>query len=112
MNPLNSTIIANPVAQLYNYIPPEGDFKGQDDEEMLKNMYNVITRLELWGWLKTYEPEEGKGFMWSRSPEISRIMSATASDGHTGSSFAWTMRHMEAIAKKGWANYYKDKLLL
>jgi hypothetical protein len=114
MNPLNSTIITNPVSHLHNYIhiiPPEGDFKGHDDEKMLKSMYDAISRLKLWEWLKTYQPEEGKGFMWSRAPEISRISNEVISDGHSGSSFAWAMRQMETIAKKGWANYYKDILM-
>jgi hypothetical protein len=105
MNPLNSTIVTNPISIVQ--IPNEGDFKGHDDEKMLKNMYDAITRLKLWEWLKTYQPEEGKGFIWSDAPEIRRIINETA-EFHSGMSFAWTMRHMDAIAKKGWAHYYKD----
>jgi hypothetical protein len=114
MNPLNSTIITNPISSLHNYIhiiPPVGDFKGQDDEKMLKSMYDAITRLDLWGWLKTYKPEEGKGFAWSRAPEISRISNEVISDGHSGPSFAWAMRNMESIAKNGWEHYYKNIIL-
>jgi hypothetical protein len=113
MNPLNSTIITNPVVQ-YNYVhkfPPKGDFKGHDDEQMLKNMYDAITRLDLWDWLKTYKPEEGKGFLWSTADEITQISNAVLDDGHSGPSFAFCLRHMESIAKNGWEHYYKNILM-
>lgn len=113
MNPMSSTIIANPVIP-YNYIhiiPPEGDFKGHNEEKILKNMYDAISKLKLWEWLKTYRPEEGKGFMWSRAPEITQIGNAVVADGHSGASFAYAMRHMDTIAKKGWEHYYKNILI-
>jgi hypothetical protein len=85
-----------------------GDFTGHSEEKMLTNMYNAITELNLWHWLRTFTPEKKEGFMWSPAPEISQIghHPKVDSDGHSGASFAWCMRHMEVIAKEGWHHYY------
>ena len=58
---------------------------------------------------KTYEPEEGKGFMWSNHPNINNIgikmESLPNPPGHSGGSFAFTMRHLQYIAKNGIDSY-------
>jgi hypothetical protein len=81
----------------------KGDFSGHSDGEMLKHMYDAITELNLWKWLSEFTPEEGKGFMFSRCNEISQIAlhPKVDADRHSGASFAWCMRYMEEIAKKG-----------
>lgn len=80
------------------------------DAEMLQDMDNTITKLELWDWMKTYEPEEGKGFMFSFHPNIDLIRNNISYTGHSGSSYGWTMRTMELIAKKGWDNFKYERL--
>jgi hypothetical protein len=69
---------------------------------MLTDAYKAITECDLWDWMRTYSPEEGKGFMFSDHPNLKRIDKAMKFDGHSGSSYGWTMRNMESIAKHGW----------
>jgi len=97
-------------AQRVNAFPAGGDFTGHPDSKMLKNMYDTITELNLWDWLENFTPEKDKGFMWSPAPEIGQIghHPKVDSDGHSGASFAFCMRHMEVIAKKGWIDYYRE----
>jgi hypothetical protein len=88
----------------------EGDFSMRKDSVILKNMYDAITELNLWDWLSTFTPEDGKGFMFTQNSEITQIMlhNKVESDMHSGASFAWCMRHMEVIAKNGWDYYNKN----
>lgn len=88
------------------------DFSFISDEftrNIISNGYSAVNQLELWSWLKTYEPEEGRGFMWSNHPNISNIGNKMESlpnpPGHSGSSFAFTMRHLQYIAKNGIDSY-------
>jgi hypothetical protein len=69
---------------------------------MLRDMDAAITQCNLWEWLREYTPEEGKGFMFSHHPNLDKINAAMKYQGHSGSSYAWTMRQMEYIAKHGW----------
>lgn len=85
----------------------EGDFsfiKDTMSREMLEDGYSTISNLELWDWMKSYTPEEGKGFMFSSHENITKIGN-TMKTGHSGSSFGWTMRSLESIAKKGWESF-------
>ena len=98
-------------AQRTDYIiPVPGDFTGCSEAKMLKNMYDAITELDLWHWLHSFTPKEKEGFMWSPASEIGLIgrHPKVDSDGHSGASFAWCMRHMEVIAKNGWHYYYHE----
>jgi hypothetical protein len=108
----SSPIGTKPPAQRINAFPDEGNFTGHPDARMLKNMYDAITAHTLWDWLENFTPEKDKGFMWSSSPEIGRIGSSpiVEADGHSGASFAFCMRHMEVIAKKGWITYYREQI--
>jgi hypothetical protein len=69
---------------------------------MLKDAYEAITVCDLWDWMRTYSPEEGKGFMFTSHPNLDRIEKEMKFGGHSGASWGWTMRTMEAIAKRGW----------
>ena len=89
-----------------------GDFSSLGIEsyqaEMLSDAYKAITLCELWDYMKSYSPPEEQGFMFSQpSPEIARINQAMKYDGHSGSSYGYTMRVMEFIAKNGWNAYTK-----
>jgi hypothetical protein len=105
----SSPMMASSPAPRVNAFPAEGNFTGHSEARMLKNMYDAITELDLWDWLRTFTPEKDKGFMWSPAPEIGRISHhpKVDSDGHSGASFAFCMRHMEMIAKEGWHTYYR-----
>lgn len=90
-----------------------GDFTGHSEKKMLGNMYDAITELKLWDWLRTFSPKANEGFMWSPALEISQIGNhpKVDADGHTGATFAWCMRHMDTIAKKGWNQYHSEVII-
>lgn len=69
---------------------------------MLKDADAAITQCDLWNWLRDYTPEDGKGFMFSEHSNLTRINDAMKYSGHSGTSYGWTMRQMEYIAKHGW----------
>jgi hypothetical protein len=72
----------------------------EDSKMMIKDGINAVTVSEMWDWLKTYEPEEYKGFMFSTHPNLNKIGN-NMYGGHSGASYAWTMRQLEYIAKNG-----------
>ena len=68
---------------------------------MLKNAHQAITNAEAWDWIKNFQ---GQSFMFSNDAMIGKIsknMVALGYDGHSGSSYGWTMRCMEYLAKNG-----------
>jgi hypothetical protein len=69
---------------------------------MFRDAYEAISKCNLWEWLRTYSPEKDKGFMFSEHPNLTRINKSMKFDGHSGASYAITMRVMESIAKNGW----------
>lgn len=76
---------------------------------LVSNGYKAVSQLELMGWLKNYTPDTNEGFMFSKSPNIRKISEKMESlpdaPGHSGPSFADTMRHLEYIAKYGLDEY-------
>lgn len=80
-------------------------------DDMLKLAYTAISSVEGgWDFLKTYTPAHG--FMYSIPPpklqEINIAISKSY-EGHSGASYAITMRNMEYIAKNGCEAYCKKK---
>ena len=75
----------------------------------LQNMYNSITKNELWDWMKTFKPDEGNGFMFTTHPNINIISDDVHSDGHSGTTFALAMRIMQDIAINGFSKYMNPK---
>ena len=75
----------------------------------VENGYAAVSQLELWSWLKTFEPDEDDGFMFSSHPNVTNIGNKMESlpnpPGHSGSSFAFTMRDLQYIAKNGMEKY-------
>ena len=72
-----------------------------------KSAHQAISRCELWNFLRNFEPEDGKGFMFTRDvPELDRLNEEMSKDpvngGHSGASYGCTMRNMEFIAKHGY----------
>jgi hypothetical protein len=76
---------------------------------LISNGYTAVNQLELLGWLSNFCPRDREGFMWSSHPNIKKICDKMESlpdaPGHSGSSFAITMRHLEYIAKHGIEEY-------
>jgi hypothetical protein len=77
---------------------------------MILNGYLAAQRLELGDWFKTWEPEANRGFMFSRHPNIDKFIREIDSDGHSGCSFAWVCRNLQAYYndpvkfKEGWVS--------
>ena len=78
-------------------------------DKKLEKMFDVITKLDLWNWLKDFTPDENSGNMFGNSPEVSLIYRQVAEDGHSGISFAYCLMEMSYIAKIGVEEYYKLK---
>jgi hypothetical protein len=80
---------------------------GDNEKKMVQAGIDAVTGAEMWDWMKSYEPEEGKGFMYSDHPNLDKINSRMHKlyDGHSGSSYGWTMRQLEFIAKNGFTAY-------
>jgi hypothetical protein len=90
----------------------EGDFASLNlDEksvEYLQDAYDAITRLGLWKELSEFTPNKNEGFMFSSSPLLEKIRSEMKlMSNHSSSTYGWTMREIEFIAKNGWNNYVK-----
>ena len=82
-------------------------FVNNYSREYLVSAHKIVTRLELWNWLRNFTPKEGNGFMFTQGvPELDRlneeIYKDPVSSGHSGSSYGITMRNMEYIAKNGY----------
>lgn len=101
---------AKPALRTDIIYPRFGDFSGHPQAKMLTNICDAISELNLWSWVATFNPKENEGFMWSDAPEINQIgrHPKVESDGHSGASFAWCMRNMEIIIKKGWYKYHAE----
>jgi hypothetical protein len=64
---------------------------------------------DLWKFLSTYDPPSSQGFMFSSHPIMDKIIAATQV-GHSGSSMAFTMRHLQFLAKHGVQGYKEEYL--
>lgn len=75
------------------------------DAKMLQDADTVLTTLGLWEWLSEFNPHQGEGFMFTHHPNLNRIIDAMTFQGHSGASFAWTLRTMQKLARLGWARF-------
>ncbi len=99
-----------PAKRINAFPDPGSSFYPHPDHIMLKNMYDAISHLNLWDWLRDHMSDGAKDLMFSSAPEITAISQATEADGHSGASFALCMRQMEFIAKQGWIEYYRNNI--
>lgn len=86
-----------------------GDFSFINDDmwrRSLSNIYISITKLNLWDWLKSFDPPINKGFMFSNHINLKKIENELdyndPANGHSGASWGICMRNMSHIAKYGW----------
>ena len=70
----------------------------QEDAEILKR------EIDVWNYLSTYEPPRGEGFMFCRDIVVERVQ-YNMQVGHSGGSMAYTMRHIQLLAKIGFPEY-------
>lgn len=71
--------------------------------EMLTDAYKAVSQTESWDLIKQ-DPGSG-GFMFSQNSWMNPINTALTYSGHSGGSYAMTMRHMQYIAQNGWTAY-------
>ena len=71
----------------------------KSDIDMIKDAYNAIVVADLIIWFKNFEPDENKGFMFSSTPELTKINNLMTYTGHSGASYGWTMRQIHHIIK-------------
>jgi len=78
--------------------------------------YNVLDGIEavikttkqrescMWTYLRNNPPSDSTGYMFSNNPEFGAIMN-NMQVGHSGGSYAWTMRNLQHIASNGMDAY-------
>jgi hypothetical protein len=88
----------------------EGDFSFIRDDmsrTALSDAYSAIQKAEAWDLVKA-GPGEG-GFMFGGAAVRERIKPFYVDNvGHSGSSYAWTFRSMERLAKIGWTAFVAE----
>jgi len=75
--------------------------------EMLQDAYAAVQACDAWGWLMLFQPHPNEGFMFSADPMLTQI-SLAMKHGHSGASFALTMRILHDIARQGWESHTKS----
>ena len=83
--------------------------------DMLRDAMNAVvlaqgdpriseSETDVWNYMSIYEPPAGEGFMFSGDKVVSCIQ-ANMQVGHSGGSMAFTMRHLQLLAKIGLSEY-------
>ena len=78
-----------------------------DFRKSLNDMFNVIEEKELWDYIKNNPPSPETGYMFSNDDIINRIGNdpRVIGSGHSGATFAYSMRCMQRIANVGFAQF-------
>jgi hypothetical protein len=89
-----------------SYTPGDFSFVNEFERKMLEDAYRAVSVTESWDAMKA-DPGHG-GFMFSNNEHMKPINAALKYHYHSGASYAFTMRHMQLIAKNGWDVYVSD----
>jgi hypothetical protein len=86
------------------------------EKNMLDDAWAAMESVEgSWEYLARSDvPDKDSGFMFSRDPIITKIgnlVDKNGKIGHSGSSYGWTMRQMEYIAKNGFDAYVTLRIM-
>lgn len=76
--------------------------------DMVLSGYKTISRLNKWKYLYDFKVNNKTGFMFCDDTEMNNIMSHVSkdyNDNHSGSTMAFTMRHLQFIAYYGFIRY-------
>ena len=82
---------------------------GTDFRPCLLDMAQTTTRLGLWDWFKTENPPGDSGYMFWGHPNVNKISNGLKDNQHSGATFGYCMRQMQAIAKQGFETWNKPK---
>ena len=107
---MTTNMMTNPLIANDFFGNGEFEFLNESSRSYFQSAHQAISRCELWNWLRNFEPEDGKGFMFTTGvPQLERLREELAkdpvNDGHSGSSYSITMRNMEYIAKNGYTAF-------
>jgi hypothetical protein len=96
----------------YSFLPE----KLAHEKRMLEDAWAAMESVEgSWDYLARPDvPDPDGGFMFSRDSFLAKIgdqVDKNGTIGHSGSSYGWTMRQMEYIAKNGWDAYVTLRLV-
>ena len=92
-------------------LPGEVDFSFIADgmtRQLASTSYNSVTALNMWDFFQEFQPEEGKGFMFSNHPKLTQLenyIEKTYNVGHSGASWGCSMRIIQFIANNGVSKY-------
>ena len=75
-----------------------------------ENAKIVEKKIDVWNYLSVYDPPEGQGFMFSRGDLVVESVQNKMQVGHSGSSMALTMRHLQLLARIGLPEYRQGYL--
>lgn len=75
---------------MFEYISDE------HSRRMLTNGYNAAIKLEMQDFFKNESPPDGYGYMFWNNDQLRKLSQFLESDGHSGSSFAWVCRNLQA----------------
>lgn len=75
------------------------------ESTMLADAHQAVTKADMWEYLKLPDTPGKDGFMFTPAIELALITAEMQYQGHSGASFAWVMRQMEAIAKGSWQEW-------
>ena len=78
---------------------------GTDFRPCIKDMCDTVTRLELWDWFRNASPPEGQGYMFWGHENVDKISNGLNDNPHSGATFGYCMRLMQAIAKQGFESW-------
>ena len=79
-----------------------------DFRRCLVDMANVVTEENLWDWFKNESPPNDKGYMYWEHPNVDKIEKGLDDNPHSGATFGYCMRQMQAIAKQGFENWNRS----
>jgi hypothetical protein len=65
----------------------------------VQNAVEGVNKHQLWEWFRTYEPPADKGFMLDSHPNVEIMAKETEKEGHSGASFAMTLRYIQTMAR-------------
>ena len=78
---------------------------GTDFRPYVKDMCDTVTRLELWDWFLTESPPDDCGYTYWSHPNVNKINNGLHDNQHSGATFGYCMRLMQAIAKQGFTEW-------
>jgi hypothetical protein len=92
--------------------PAPGDFSWcRGDGAILADAYQAVEAAGAWDFFATVEPPADKGYMFWDAPELKKVQQhMKLLDTHSGASYAFTMRTIQAIATRGWSAWVANRM--